>query len=106
VLYDIARWLVVFALLLVTIAMILRFVPAKKRPAEWVSVGSLACAICWTVATIGFAAYISAVSYASFYGAFASIVILLIYLHAAAVAFLIGVVVDAQLRELVERRRR
>jgi len=106
VLYDIARWLVTFGLLLLTIAVILRFVPAKKRPVEWVSVGSFACAVCWVVATIGFAAYISAVSYASFYGAFASLVILLIYLHAAAVAFLIGVVVDAQLRELVDRRQR
>lgn len=101
VLFFIARWVVTFGLLLLTIATIIRFVPAKKRPVEWVSIGSIVCAVCWIVATLGFAAYISAVSYASFYGVFASVVILLIYLHLAAVAFLIGVVVDAQLRKLV-----
>lgn len=104
ILFFLGRWLVTFALLLVTIATIIRVVPAKKRPIEWLSVGSVACAVCWIVATLGFAAYISAVSYASFYGAFASIVMLLIYLHLAAIAFLIGVVADAQLRKLVDRR--
>jgi membrane protein len=102
ILFFVGRWLVTLGLLLLTVATIIRVVPAKKRPIEWVSVGSIACSICWIVATLGFAAYISAVSYASFYGAFASIVLLLIYLHAAAVAFLIGVVVDAQLRALVD----
>ena len=104
ILFFLGRWLVTLALLLVTIATIIRIVPAKKRPVEWVSVGSLACAVCWIVATTAFAAYISAVSYASFYGAFASIVILLVYLHLAAISFLIGVVVDAQLRKLVATR--
>ena len=106
ILFFLGRWIVAFALMLVTIATIIRVVPAKNRPLEWLSVGSLVCALCWLVATIGFAAYISAVSYASFYGAFASIVILLIYLHAAAIAFLIGVVADAQLRNLVEKAKR
>ena len=103
ILYDIGRWLVVFGLLLLTIATIIRVVPAKKRPIEWATIGSVTCAVCWLAATAGFAAYISAVSYASFYGVFASIVLLLIYLHLAAIAFLIGAVVDAQLRRLVER---
>jgi membrane protein len=34
------RWLVALALLLVTIAVILRVVPAKNRPARWISIGS------------------------------------------------------------------
>lgn len=106
ILYDIGRWLVVFGLLLLTIATIIRIVPAKKRPIQWATIGSIACAVCWLAATAGFAAYISAVSYASFYGAFASIVLLLIYLHLAAIAFLIGAVVDAQLRRLVESTKR
>jgi membrane protein len=84
-------------------------VPAKKRPVEWVSLGSALCTICWVVATIGFGAYISAVSYTSFYGAAAGVVLLLIYLHVTAIAFLLGVVVDSLLRDEVqkqERRRR
>jgi membrane protein len=105
-LVGIARWLVALVLLLLANALLIRFVPAKKRPLEWVTVGSVLVAICWIVATLGFGAYISAVSYSSFYGALAGVVLLLIYLHVSAIAFLVGVVVDALLREEVRRRER
>jgi membrane protein len=106
VLFTIARWAATLALLAAAIATILWAVPARKRPIEWVSVGSGLCMICWVVATIGFGAYISAVSYSSFYGAVAGIVLLMIYLHVTAIAFLLGVVVDSLLRDKVERRER
>jgi membrane protein len=109
VLVFVGRWVIALALLLATIATILRFVPAKKRPVEWISIGSAFAAVCWIVATIGFGAYISAVSYSSFYGALATLILLLIYLHVSAIAFLLGVTVDALLREQVrkvEARRR
>jgi membrane protein len=100
------RWLVAIALLLVTVATLIRVVPAKKRPVEWITVGSALSAVCWIVATLGFGAYISTVSYSSFYGAFAGIILLLIYLHVSAIAFLLGVTVDAQLREEIKKRER
>ncbi|HZQ81782.1 MAG TPA: YihY/virulence factor BrkB family protein [Gaiellaceae bacterium] len=100
----VTRWLVAIALLLVAVATLIRAVPAKKRPVEWLSVGSSVSIVCWIVATLGFAAYISTVSYSSFYGAFAAIVLLLIYLHVSAIAFLLGVTVDAHLRELVRKQ--
>jgi membrane protein len=104
VLVFVGRWVIAVALLLLTIATLIRIVPAKKRPIEWVSLGSAFCAVCWIVATVGFGAYISAVSYSSFYGALATLIILLIYLHVSAIAFLLGVTVDALLREQVEKR--
>jgi membrane protein len=106
VLFWILRWLVTFALLVGAIATLLWVVPAKKRPIEWISLGSALCTICWVVGTLGFGAYISAVSYSSFYGAVGAVVILLIYLHISTIAFLLGVTVDAQLRELVKKRMR
>ena len=105
-LFTVVRWAATLALLSAAIATILWTVPAKKRPIEWVSVGSALCMICWVVATIGFGAYISAVSYSSFYGAVAGIVLLMIYLHVTAIAFLLGVVVDSLLRDEVRRRAR
>jgi membrane protein len=101
---DVVRWGAVVVLLLLAVAAILRLVPDRKLPPAWVSVGSCLSAGCWIVATIGFAAYVSSVSYASFYGALAAVVLLLIYLHLAAIALLLGVVADEQLRQLVERR--
>ena len=102
-LFDVARWLGTFLLLLVVIAVMIRFVPAKKRPIEWVTIGSLISAICWLVGTVGFGAYISAISYSSFYGALATVILLLIYLHVAAIAFLLGASIDAQLRDELDR---
>ena len=99
-----ARWLAALALLLLANAVLIRLVPATKRPAGWVSIGSALATACWIGGTIGFGAYISAVSYTSFYGALASIVLLLIYLHVSAIAFLLGVTVDSALRSEVHRR--
>jgi membrane protein len=104
--FGIVRWAATIALLVLAIAAVLWAVPAKKRPIEWISIGSILCVICWVGGTIGFGAYITAVSYTSFYGAVAGIVLLLIYLHVSTVAFLLGVVVDALLRETVARRKR
>jgi len=105
-LFWIARWAATLLLLFSAIATLLWVVPAKRRPIQWISVGSVLCAVCWIVATLGFGAYISAVSYQSFYGATAGIVLLLIYLHVSAIAFLLGVVVDALLREEVKKQER
>ncbi|MFL5928663.1 MAG: YihY/virulence factor BrkB family protein [Gaiellaceae bacterium] len=101
----VVRWLLAFVLLLATIAVIIRVVPSKKRPFRWVSIGSFLSALCWVVATIGFGAYISTVSYSSVYGGLGSVILLLIYLHVSAIAFLIGVSVDSQLRESQQRTR-
>jgi membrane protein len=100
-----ARWLTALALLLLANAVLIRLVPATKRPVRWVSIGSGLATMCWIGATVGFGAYISAVSYTSFYGALASIVLLLIYLHVSAIAFLLGVTVDSALRSELRSRR-
>jgi membrane protein len=104
-LFFVLRWLVALALLLVTIAVLIRLVPAKKRPVRWITTGSVLSAVSWFVATLGFAAYISTVSYSSYYGGLGSVILLLIYLHVSAIAFLLGVTVDSQLREEVRRTR-
>lgn len=105
VLLFFARWVAALVLLTLTNAALIRIVPAKKRPVRWVSLGSALATVCWIGATLGFGAYISAVSYSSFYGAFAGIVLLLIYLHVSAIAFLLGVTVDSELRSLSTSRR-
>ena len=104
--FGVGRWLATIGLVLAAIATLLWVVPAKRRPIEWISIGSALCAICWVVGTIGFGAYISAVSYSSFYGAVAGFVLLLVYLHVTTIAFLLGVVVDSLLRDEVQRRER
>jgi uncharacterized BrkB/YihY/UPF0761 family membrane protein len=69
-----------------------------SRAFFWATLGSLLSAVCWFAATVGFGAYISTVSYSSVYGGLGSVILLLIYLHVSAIAFLLGVSVDSQLR--------
>jgi membrane protein len=104
--FFLLRWLIAFAVLLVTIGILIRLVPAKKRPVGWITLGSVLAALCWVVATVGFGLYISTVSYASFYGGLGSIIVLLIYLHTSAIAFLLGVIVDSLLRDHITKSRR
>jgi membrane protein len=104
--FFLLRWLLALALLLTMIAALIRIVPAKKRPLAWISFGSALSTICWIVATLGFGAYISTISYSSFYGGLGSAILLLVYLHVSAIAFLLGVVVDSILRDEVTRSRR
>jgi membrane protein len=105
VLLFLGRWLIALALLLVANATLLWAVPAKRRPVRWISIGSALATLCWIGGTLGFGLYISTVSYTSFYGAFAAIVLLLIYLHVSAIAFLLGVAVDAELRAVSRARK-
>jgi membrane protein len=104
--FFLLRWVVALVLLLATIAVLIRLVPAKKRPVRWITIGSLLSAVSWIVATIGFGAYISTISYSSYYGGLGSVILLLIYLHVSAIAFLLGVSVDSQLRQQVRDTRR
>lgn len=96
-----ARWIVALLVLTLANAALIRIVPAKKRPIRWVSIGSSLAMLCWIGGTLGFGVYISTISYSSFYGALAGIVLLLIYLHVSAIAFLLGVAVDSELRDQV-----
>jgi membrane protein len=102
VLVFLGRWVAALVLMLASIAVVLRFVPAKSRPLRWISLGSTLCIVCWIGASVGFGAYISFVSYTSYYGALAGIVLLLIYLHISTIALLLGVSVDARVRQLAQ----
>jgi membrane protein len=104
-LVAVGRWVLALALLALANALVIRLVPSTKRPAHWVSIGSGLAIVCWLVATIGFATWVSFVPYASVYGALATVVLILMYFHIATIGFLVGVVVDSVLREEVSGRR-
>jgi membrane protein len=100
----ITRWGLAGALMLLAVALILRYGPAKRLPITWVSLGTLSVIGSWIVTSIGFVAYIRLVaSYQSVYGNLATVVVLGAYVYLSAVAFLAGAEVDAIVRSEVER---
>lgn len=100
VLWAIVRWAVAFALLLAAVGLVLHHGPAQPQSLGWVSLGSVLAVGFWLVASLAFAFYVTNIaSYGSLFGSFASLFILLTYLYLSVTAFLLGVLVDAVVRE-------
>jgi membrane protein len=76
---------------------------ARRLP--WVSFGTGLVLACWIGLSIVFGLYVTYVaSYTSVFGHLATFFVLLVYVHAAATAFPIGIQVDACVREEADRQ--
>jgi membrane protein len=94
------RYALAAALLLVAVGIVVRHAPSEQRPARWVTGGALLVTGCWLAVTAGFGAYVTAIaSYGSIYGVFVSVVVLLAWTYASALAFVAGIATDAELRD-------
>jgi membrane protein len=100
VLSFLIRWLVAAAVLGLGVGLVVRFGPATRQPVPWVSFGTGLVLVSWVVTSIAFGAYAGYVaSYTSVFGHLASVFVLLLYLWLSANAFLVGIQVDACVRE-------
>jgi membrane protein len=100
----IVRWLLAAAVLAVGVGLHVHFGPATPRALPWVSLGTGLVLLGWIGISIGFGLYVSYVaSYASVFGHLATFFVLLIYFYAAALAFVIGIQVDACVRVEADR---
>jgi membrane protein len=98
-----ARWLAAVALLLLTVALLVRFGPDKARPWRWVTFGAAVSVGGWIAMSLIFAWYIRNVAnYTSLFGNLATLIVVLEYLYLSAIVFLTGVILDALTRERAE----
>jgi membrane protein len=82
---TIARWPVVFALLVLAVSVVLRFGPNMAPSWKSTLAGGAIFAVGWLIATIGFALYVSNVAnYGATYGALASVIILMLWFYVTA----------------------
>src|SRR5215208_6618544 len=80
--------------------LVVRFGPAARQSAPWVSFGTGLVLASWVLTSIAFGLYASYVaSYTSVFGHLASIFVLLLYVWLSANAFLVGIQLDACVRE-------
>lgn len=105
--WNIAKWPVIVLLVALVIAVLYYWTPNVRQPKfRWMSVGAFVAILVWAIATAGFAAYIifsGGESYQA-YGAFAGVIIFLLWLWLTNNALLFGAEVDAELertRQLV-----
>jgi membrane protein len=94
------RWLLAAAVLAVGVGLLVRFGSATRQPLPWVSLGTGLVLVAWILTSIGFGLYATYIaSYGSVFGHLATFFVLLIYLYLIANAFLVGIQLDACVRE-------
>jgi membrane protein len=100
VLSFLVRWLLAAAVLGVGVGLIVHFGPATRQPVPWVSFGTGLVLLSWVLTSIAFGLYATYVAtYGSVFGHLASVFVLLLYLWLSANAFLVGIQLDACVRE-------
>jgi membrane protein len=96
----VVRWLLAATVLGLGVWLIVRFGPSTPQPVPWVGFGTGLVLVSWVVTSIGFGLYATYVaSYTSVFGHLASVFVLLLYLWLSANAFLVGIQLDACVRE-------
>lgn len=92
-------WLVAFAMMILAVAIMMRFAPARPLSMGWLGFGTLLVVVGWAVASIGFAAYATRIaSYSTIYGSLGVVILLLTYIYISALVFLGGAQVDELVR--------
>jgi membrane protein len=100
----VGRWLVAVALLLLTVALLVRFAPDAERPWRWVSFGAAVSVGGWIGMSLIFGWYVRDVAdYASLFGNLATLIVMLEYLYLSTIAFLTGVLIDGLTRQRAEQ---
>lgn len=103
VLLQIARWILLIILVAAALALLYRVAPNRDAPKmAWVSTGAIFATVLWVLASVGFSLYVSNFgnnSYTKTYGAFAGVVILLLWLWITCYAILLGAEINAESEE-------
>jgi membrane protein len=99
------RWPLLAAVVMFALAMIYRYAPNRTRPRwRWTSPGAVIATVIWLIASILFSLYVSRFgSYDKTYGAFAGVVILLLWLYVSCYIVLLGAQLNAELEHQTRR---
>jgi membrane protein len=97
--WNILKWPVILAIVIVLVAMLYYFTPNIKKPKfRWISVGATLAIVTWILASVGFAFYVANFSsYNKTYGSLAGVVVFLLWLWLTNLALLFGAELDAEL---------
>ncbi|MBO0608908.1 YihY/virulence factor BrkB family protein [Myceligenerans salitolerans] len=97
--WDVVKWPVVLALVVVLIAILYYVTPNVRQPRmRWISVGAFVAILLWVLASAAFGFYVATFSnYDATYGSLAGIIVFLLWLWITNLALLFGAELDAEL---------
>ncbi len=97
--WDIAKWPVLLAVVVVVVAVLYYATPNVKQPAfRWISVGAVFAIVVWILVSAAFGLYVAMFSsYDKTYGSLAGVIVFLLWLWLTNVALLFGAELDAEL---------
>jgi membrane protein len=99
------RWPILAALVMVGLAALYRFAPARARPQwRWVSWGAALATMLWLLGSIAFSVYVSNFgSYDETYGTFGAVVVLMLWFNLTAYVILLGGELNAEMEHQTAR---
>lgn len=97
--WSIAKWPVVLAVVIVIIALLYWGTPNVRQPkARWISPGAVLAIVVWGLASVAFGFYVANVgSYDKTYGSLGGVIVFLLWLWLTNIALLLGAELDAEL---------
>jgi membrane protein len=97
--WDIAKWPVMLAIVMLVVALLYYATPNVKQPRfRWISVGASVAIVVWVIASAGFALYVAGFgNYGRTYGSLAGVIVFLLWLWITNLALLFGAELDAEL---------
>jgi membrane protein len=103
---DFAKWPIIALIVIITFELFYHISPSiGSRKFRWISPGGIVALLLWVIASAGFAFYVSNFShYNKTYGSIAGVVVFLIWLWLSNLAFLIGLVLNAEIESSTSAR--
>ncbi|GIG28732.1 YihY/virulence factor BrkB family protein [Cellulomonas marina] len=97
--WNIAKWPVIVALVVLAVAVLYNFTPNVKQPKfRWTSLGAALAIVTWALATVAFGFYVANFgSYNETYGTFGGVIAFLLWLWITNLALLFGAELDAEI---------
>ena len=101
--WRVARWPVIFALVVFGVDLVYYFAPNRTARWAWITPGSLLATFLWVVSSFGFKFYVSNFgNYNVTYGAIGGVIVILLWFYVSAFAILIG----AEMNGVIEQAER
>ena len=104
---GILRWPILGAVMLLGLAVIYRFAPARAHARwQWVTPGSLTAGLLWVLGSVVFAVYVNNFgNYDETYGSIGAVVVLMLWLYLTAFVVLLGAELNGEAERRASRQR-